>query len=62
MIIPTVAYYADATRRYYPVEYASYWLDGVLDAFMQAQARIDAGEFRRVVIPPNNGDVYLHAL
>jgi 4-amino-4-deoxy-L-arabinose transferase-like glycosyltransferase len=62
MLIPTAAYYADASRRYYPVEYASYWLDGVLEAFTRAQARIDAGEFRRVVIPPNNGDVYLHAL
>jgi 4-amino-4-deoxy-L-arabinose transferase-like glycosyltransferase len=62
MLIPTAAYYVDATRRYYPVEYPSYWLDGVLEAFTQAQARIDTGEFRRVVIPPNNGDVYLHAL
>jgi 4-amino-4-deoxy-L-arabinose transferase-like glycosyltransferase len=62
MIIPNAAYYADASRRYYPVEYPSYWLDGVLEAFAAAQARVDAGEFRRVIIPPNNGDVYLHAL
>ena len=62
MIVPTAAYYVDASRRYYPVEYPSYWLDGVLEAFTEAQARVDSGEFRRVVIPPNDGTVYLHAL
>jgi 4-amino-4-deoxy-L-arabinose transferase-like glycosyltransferase len=62
MIIPTVAYYVEATRRYYPVEYPSYWLDGVLEAFAEAQARVATGEFRRVVIPPNRGDTYLYAL
>ncbi len=61
-LVPTVAYYVEATRRYYPVEYASYWLDGVLEAFTDAQARIDAGEFRRVVIPPHVEATYLYAL
>lgn len=62
MVIPTAAYYADASRRYYPIEYPSYWLDGVLEAFAAAQARVDAGEFRHVTIPLNDGTVYLHAL
>jgi hypothetical protein len=62
MLAPTAAYYADASRRYYAAEYASYWLDGVLEAFAEAQARVGAGEFRRVIIPPNDATVYLHAL
>lgn len=62
LLVPSVAYHVEATRRYYPVEHASAWMDGLLEAFADAQARLDAGEFRRVVIPPHDGATYLYAL
>ena len=62
LLVPTVAYYAWATTRYYSLEYAPYWLDGTLEAFTYAQSRVDDGTFRRVVIPSHTQAIYLYAV
>lgn len=62
LLIPTVTYYVEVTRRYYATEYSSYWLDGLLEGFQEAQALVDRGEYQRVVIPTHIDASYLYAL
>ena len=61
----SVTFYLYTYHHHYPVEYDSSFQSGWLETFAAAQAAVDAGPYRQVVIPadlPLPGAGYAHAL
>ena len=61
----SVTFYLYTYHHHYPVEYDDWFQSGWLETFAAAQAAVDAGPYRQVVIPadlPLPGAGYAHAL
>ena len=65
LLVFSVTFYLYTYHRHYPVEYDSLFRSGWLETFAAAQAAVDAGPYRQVVIPadlPLPGAGYSYAL
>jgi 4-amino-4-deoxy-L-arabinose transferase-like glycosyltransferase len=58
----SVGFYLFTLFRYYPVEHGRSWQSGTLEGYRAAQAEVDAGRFKRVVIPQEYSLSYVYAL
>ena len=58
----SVGFFLFSFFRYYPVEYGRSWQSGTLEGYRAAQAEVDSGRFKRVVIPQEYSLSYVYAL
>jgi 4-amino-4-deoxy-L-arabinose transferase-like glycosyltransferase len=58
----SVGFYLLMLFRYYPVEHGQSWQSGTLEGYRAAKAEVDAGHFKRIVIPQEFSLSYVYAL
>jgi hypothetical protein len=58
----SVIFYLYMFFRFYPVEHGRSWQSGLLEGYQAAQAEVDDGRFKRIVIPQESSLTYVYAL
>jgi hypothetical protein len=63
LLVSSIAFYLYTYYRYYSYERAGWWQSGALETFRTAQALVDGGDYKTVVLPSDvGGGLYVFAL